>query len=394
MAFVAPLYRALFANHSTSLKLSTQQKRSVCNRQRPVATISIPDEASHAPNIDYDELVSDDTHVVLDSSQIGAVLEKLKANGRDSALDLDWEDFLTLAEEEVDEQSDEAQLEETQSEETQSEETPLKEAQLEEVQSEEAQSEEARSEEAQSKEAQPEEAQPEEAQSEEAQSEEARSRAKVIEEIERETSANGQVLGKGTMNYFTKENVSYMPRWLREMYDNGSYEELEKGAEEFCNKQRLHDIVARKKDLNPENVAKGDGIVDCSVGDVADDYSVPVEFVVDAMLAYGVPVPITQSTSVRNSMTTEEIQKLLKLITSFDAVDLAERYSDDSLAELADAYDIDVSRFVDVCEKEGLYLCRGEHTRLSLVRENRVLDILFKGADMGQPYPPLLQGLD
>ncbi|CAN8064033.1 unnamed protein product [Agarophyton chilense] len=329
MAFVTPQQRfLLFGGPRTHLHVSRHKRKILQDRQKPIASIPLPNKHSHTPNIDYEDFVSDDTHVVLDNHQISSVLEKLKASGRDTSLNIDWqEDFLSLAEEESNE--------------------------------------------------------------------------KYEEHVQPVTEKNGgddakakKMLSPGTMNYFCDENLSHMPRWLREMYVNGSHEELENDADRFCNKQRLHDIVARKKDLDAKNMRNGDGIVDCTVGDVADDYSVPVEFVVDAMLAYGVPVPIMESTSVRNSMTTGEIQKLLKLITSFDHVDLAERYSDDSLAEIAEAYDVDVSHLIDICEKEGLYLCREEKTRLSLVRENRVLDIMFRGADMGRPYPPLLEGLD
>lgn len=302
-------------------------------RRRPVVAVASKDDISHAPEVEYDDFVSDDTHVVLDSTQISSVLERLKSSGRDSVLDADWEeDFLSFAETASDEMDNGNENEKNAKE------------------------------------------------------------AQVVEEDQ--VPIGQQQTKKGAMEYFCQENLPYMPSWARQMYLDGAHEELENAAQKFPHQQRLHDIVARKKGTDPSQLVLGDGIIDCTAGDVADDYFIPIELVVDIMLSYGVPTPVTAATSVRNNMTTEEIERMLKLVTTFDALDLAERYSDKSLNELADDYDIDVQKIVSVCEKEGLYLCSGEHTRLSLVRENRVLDIIFRGAEMGQPYPPLLEGLE
>ncbi|PXF46618.1 hypothetical protein BWQ96_03607 [Gracilariopsis chorda] len=328
--FIPPFYAAKVPGaYRSRASNPIQPKKVFTKRRRPLVAVASPDDVTHAPDVHYDDFVSDDTHVVLDSTQISSVLEKLKSDGRDLQLDADWEeDFLSLAETTSDELGDgkEKAAEETAG--TKEDQVPV-----------------------------------------------------------------GQTK-KGTMHYFCEENLPYMPSWARQMYLDGAHDELENAAQKFPNQQRLHDIVTRKKAVDPSQLVLGDGMIDCTVGDVADDYFIPVEFVVDAMLAYGVPTPITTATSIRNNMTTDEIERLLKLVTSFDALDLADRYSDKSLVELAEDYEVDVRQIVTVCEKEGLYLCSGEHTRLSLVRENRVLDIMFKGAEMGQPYPPLLQGLE
>ncbi|CDF34287.1 unnamed protein product [Chondrus crispus] len=203
------------------------------------------------------------------------------------------------------------------------------------------------------------------------------------------------------MDYFIDDHVQYMPSWAAEAYQSGEHRDLEHAAMRLnptSTGQRLHDIVARKKLVGIESlkdVQSGrDGIVDCTVEDVAEDYSVPLEFVVDAMIHYGVPVPISGNQSIRDSMTREEIERLLNLITSFDAVDLSDRYSDRTINELAEVYEISVDAILDVCQKEALYLCSAETTRLSIVREDRVLDIILKGGATGKPYPSLLDGLE
>lgn len=201
------------------------------------------------------------------------------------------------------------------------------------------------------------------------------------------------------MDYFVSDNVTYMPSWVREMYENNTHVELEEASKKLMKDgsfQRLHDIVARKQSEGDaeDDLAVGDGIVDCSIGDVADDYNVPVEFVMDAMISYGVPTPLAASQSVRDSMTTEEVTQLLKLITTFDSVDLSDRYSDRTIAELSEDYDIPAEDILLVCEKEGLYVHAESDTRLSVVREDRVMNILIKADPRGKPYPPLLEGLE
>lgn len=198
------------------------------------------------------------------------------------------------------------------------------------------------------------------------------------------------------MKYFQDEHVEYMPSWLAEAYSSGEHVVFEQDADTADSQgrtKRLQDIVERKRGVGSQQVGV-DGIVDCTVADVAEDYGLPVEFVVDALLHFGIDRPIMLQQSVRDCMTTEEIHRLVKLVGSFDAQDLADRYSDRSVREVAGDYDLHVKTLMDVCEKEGFYLCCKEDTRLSVVKEDRVLDILLKDAAYGQEYPSPLEGLE
>lgn len=203
----------------------------------------------------------------------------------------------------------------------------------------------------------------------------------------------------GSMDYFTEENAMYMPSWIREMYEANTHYELQQGADRLVptgSAKRLQDIVDRRRasEALGSEVQHGDGIADCTVGDVAYDYRVPIEFIVDALLAIGVPVPVTESTSIRDSMTSEEVSRLLRLVATHDPAVLADRYSDNCIEEVADAYDLHTEDILSICKREGLYLCNGAKTHLSVIREDRVLDILLKGEVLGKPYPPLLEGLE
>lgn len=374
-AFVLPLLTqrgTVLHNGKTSLSaprtLPVTAKR---RRKNPICSLSPAEDPSVAtPDMLFDELVSDDEYVVVDGKDVAKLVEELQRTGMD---DLDSteeeeglsEDFLTLAEKRTDEWSRRA-APDAEGEQTEewggdtalvAEKEQIDESGLLDVSN-------------------------------------AEMSGKKQEAVMPDYS-NDMDTG---MKYFQDDHVEFMPNWAAEAFRSGTHNELEDGASRIGpvgGGKRLHDIVSREEADEVASAEVGyDGIVDCTVSDVADDYSVPVEFVVDAMLHYGVPSPVRDTQSIRDSMTTEEIGKLLKLITSFDAQDLSERYSDRTIVELADDYDLPVEMFLEVCQKEGLYLCLEERTRLSVVREDRVLDIILKGAARGQSYPSLLDGLE
>lgn len=357
-AFVnsVPLFRRRIKHASAGVNVqspSSSSFQSPLKRRREPRACAAPlhddDNRAATKDILYDDMVSDEDYVVLDGKDIAMLVEELQQTGRDqigtsSEDDVEEEeglseDFLTLAEKRSDEWNGRASAEDGAEE----------------------------------------------------------------EQNGSETSATDQGPPKRQvgMDYFTDDHVKYMPSWAAEAYQSGEHRDLEEAAlriDAVTGGQRLHDIVARKKVIGVKGLKDasvgGDGIVDCNVQDVAEDYSIPVEFVVDAMTHYGVPVPIRADQSIRDSMTTEEIERLLKLITSFDAVDLSDRYSDRTISELAEDYDVSVEQILDFCQKEGLFVFSDEKTRLSVVREDRVLDVILKGGARGQPYPSLLQGLE
>lgn len=202
------------------------------------------------------------------------------------------------------------------------------------------------------------------------------------------------------MNYFTEENIGHMPKWARDAFEKGKHTTLEKGSWDVLpenSKRRLHGLVEERRNgtdaSNKDPDAEGRGIMDCTVADVAVDYGVPAELVVDILLEYGVKTPISTDDWIQERLSGKEMESLLHLITSFDAQDLADRYSDRSVAEIADYYDLDVDELEQLCEDEGVFLSLGSATRLQMSREDRVLDILLHDAPRKKPYPSLLEGL-
>lgn len=276
----------------------------------------------------FDDLESDDEYVIVDSSDVSALIEEMQKRGEDSLIGVEEEDelFMKLAEQRSDARRD---------------------------------------------------------------------RAKEGSD----KASNSGVHRPAPMEYFTDANLAHMPKWAREAYLDGKHEELEKGSQVFsqdASRRRLHSILAAEqvaREKESDQSVRGAGILDCTVQDVATDYNLPVEFVVDVLIEYGVKTPVTVDDRIKRRLSREEIEKLLFLITSFDAKDLSDRYSDRTLFELADDYDLDLAEVLQVCEEEGIFLPLEHDTRLQLTREDRILDILIKDAPRRQHYPSLLEGL-
>ncbi len=201
---------------------------------------------------------------------------------------------------------------------------------------------------------------------------------RILENVEKEIEETTEPV----MEYFKEENLSHMPRWAREAFKKGNHKELERASAELAptaSPRRLHVMVYG-------------GPSDCCVQDVAEDYNVPVEFVADILLEHGVKSPQVDD-MIKERCSDQEIEALLHLITSFDAQDLADRYSDSTLTELADYYNLDIGAIEEVCEDEGIFCVLGRATRLQRTREDRILDILLHDAPRKKPYPSLLEGL-
>lgn len=207
------------------------------------------------------------------------------------------------------------------------------------------------------------------------------------------------------MEYFTEQNLSHMPKWAREAYKSGNHSELEEASRLMEKKslRRLHALAdAQDSGAATGTASSGNtsntsdntscGISECRVCDVAEDYDVPVEFVGDVLLELGVKSPRVDD-AISSRCNREEIGTLLHLISSFDAKDLSDRYSDSTLAELADDYDLDLDTITQLCADEQIYCIKEEDTRLQVTREDRILDILMKDSPMKKPYPSLLEGL-
>lgn len=368
------------------------------------------------PDMLYDELVSDDDYVVIDGKDVGLLIEELRANGLDdigSSSDHVGDKMLSAAERVAEARSDSNAPSTASGKIPHDPEDIVSEFRV-----------------------------PPKPESEDD--------GEDSDQVKRVTRDSPGVLGEGgeqTMQYFTDENLPLMPSWARAAFLDGSHQELQKGSsrigqgrgtgrlEAIVSAGKVRDIsdlkqttlvgeaekvepkgaaqVQDERDVQEEFAADGSvrvpaadavevdeeewigaGILDCSVADVAIDYNIPLEMVSDIMLVYGVKLPIKPYDDIRERLTMEEIERMLELITSFDAMDLSDRYSDHTIADLGEEYEVDVAAMLHACELEGVFLISGQDTRLQLSREDRILDIARGRASAGgHEYPSLLHGL-
>lgn len=378
---------------------SQPRRAAAARRQRACACASssaaddqqLP-EAAFAPDTEYDDMASDDEYVVIDGKDVGLLIEEMRAQGLDdigSAQDSVAEVMLGAAERASGRSKGKEEVEKVELEEGDDE-------------------------------------WPEFIPKESYETSDSAAKAPApMKDVEVEGAETA-------MEYFTEENVSLMPSWARDAFLSGNHHEIEDGAKKLgqdrstrrlevilnASKSKISDdetggevesplgedgveseFVARDDGKVPvgdlvDDEWSGAGISDCSVADVAVDYNIPVELVIDIMSVYGVELPITPSDSVRERLATDEIERMLELITSFDCMDLSDRYSDQTIAELADEYDTDVNAIVTACVTENIHLTLGLATRLQLTREDRVLAIARgRALPGGFEYPPLLHGL-
>lgn len=152
--------------------------------------------------------------------------------------------------------------------------------------------------------------------------------------------------------------------------DEDDDEEGDEGDEEEDDEDSDEDVDAE--------AGLGGSMVDCTIEAVAEDYNVPIECVVDLMDDFGVRRPIWPDDRIRDRLMTKEIEELLRVLTTFDALDLNDRYSDRSLEELADLYDTPIGTVSLTAEALGFFLPLGTASRLRTDREEALIDALTR----------------
>jgi hypothetical protein len=125
-------------------------------------------------------------------------------------------------------------------------------------------------------------------------------------------------------------------------------------------------------------------VVDSVLMDIAHDYSIPVCYLGDVLVQWGVPPPIDpRNTPLKDLVTGEQAFSLLEALVSLDSTRLNERYSSDTLEDLCYEYDdmFDLAEAVDFCMKEGYNLPFGIQTCLKTEQEEQLLRVLASDMD-------------
>jgi len=118
---------------------------------------------------------------------------------------------------------------------------------------------------------------------------------------------------------------------------------------------------------------------DCTLQEIATDYSVPVCYLADVLCMWGVPVPINVHDRLGDLVTGEQAFSVLEAINTLDVSALHDRYSNQSLIHLCGDYDIDLSEAFEMAMKEGWSLPFGVQTVLRVEQEEELLRVLLGG---------------
>ena len=115
---------------------------------------------------------------------------------------------------------------------------------------------------------------------------------------------------------------------------------------------------------------------DSTLKEISLDYSVPIPYLADALANWGVPVPINPDLRLGDMVTGEQAFAILEAIHTLDIASLHEQYSEESLMNICDYYDIDIKVAFDFCMDRGWALPFGVRTFLRVEQEDEMLNAL------------------
>ena len=115
---------------------------------------------------------------------------------------------------------------------------------------------------------------------------------------------------------------------------------------------------------------------DCTLQEIATDYSVPVCYLADVVCMWGAPVPINVHDRLGDLVTGEQAFALLEAVNSLDVSALHDRYSNQSLINVCGDYNMDLSEAFEMAVKEGWSLPFGVQTVLRVEQEEELLRVL------------------
>jgi hypothetical protein len=123
---------------------------------------------------------------------------------------------------------------------------------------------------------------------------------------------------------------------------------------------------------------------DSTLYEIAMDYSVPLCYLADVLTIWGVSVPINVHDRLGDLITGEQAFALVEAVNSLDVGALQDRYSNLSLLQICDEWDIDLKDAFEFAMKEGWSLPFGVRTNLRVEQEEELLRV----------YSPLYRDVD
>jgi len=111
---------------------------------------------------------------------------------------------------------------------------------------------------------------------------------------------------------------------------------------------------------------------DCTLAEIATDYSVPICYLADVLCMWGVPVPINVHDRLGDLVTGEQAFALVEAVNSLDIGVLQDRYSNMNLLQLCAEFGIELKDAFEFAMKEGWSLPFGVRTNLRVEQEEEL----------------------
>ena len=112
---------------------------------------------------------------------------------------------------------------------------------------------------------------------------------------------------------------------------------------------------------------------DCTLSEIAMDYSVPICYLADVLSMWGVPVPININDRLGDLVTGEQAFALVEAVNSLDIGAIQDRYSNQNLLQVCEYWDIPITDAFNFAMKEGWSLPFGVRTNLRVEQEDELL---------------------
>eukprot|EP00559_Dactyliosolen_fragilissimus_P000588 CAMPEP_0184865330 /NCGR_PEP_ID=MMETSP0580-20130426/17723_1 /TAXON_ID=1118495 /ORGANISM="Dactyliosolen fragilissimus" /LENGTH=317 /DNA_ID=CAMNT_0027364485 /DNA_START=166 /DNA_END=1119 /DNA_ORIENTATION=- len=134
---------------------------------------------------------------------------------------------------------------------------------------------------------------------------------------------------------------------------------------------------------NPSAMRESGFLGDCTLQEIAIDYQVPICYLADVLVGWGVQPPIdTLSTLLGDMVTGEQAFAILEAIHTLDVGELNERYSNMDLITLCQEYDIDLMKGFSYAVTQKWNLPFGVRTFLRIEQEEELLKALAASSDI------------
>ena len=137
--------------------------------------------------------------------------------------------------------------------------------------------------------------------------------------------------------------------------------------------EELIDLMGGKSMDAPSPLREQGFLGDCTLKEISLDYQVPICYLADVLVGWGVPPPIDPNILLGDMVTGEQAFAILEAIHTLDVGALNDRYSNFDLMGLCNEYEIELKDAFELAVKEGWNLPFGVRTFLRVEQEEELI---------------------